>query len=215
MKRLFLAAEAKHPDSIEKLMTFVDGFEGKKIIYVPTASNGEFYGAWKGGNSIQVAHSLGAEVEIVELESAVYRNIFKKIGNADILWIAGGMSGYLLYWFRRVSLDKKLPEILEKGITYVGSSAGSMICARTQYSSEWFIGEPEPGASLVPGLGLVNFEIYPHYEEELLDEIKKNWKDDQGELYLLKNGEAITITDDKIEVLGKKRVLSKSNVNSD
>ena len=54
--------------------------------------------------------------------------------------------------------------------------------------AEWFIGEEEPGASLVPGLGLIDFEIYPHFEDKLLPQIKKLWKKDQGKLYMIKNG---------------------------
>lgn len=204
--KLFLASEAKHPESIKKLKKFVGGsFKGKKIVYVPTASNGEYYGAWKGGESIRKAISLGSELKIVELEDSVYKDILAEIKGADILWIAGGMSGYLLYWFRRTKLDKELPKILKSGTVYVGSSAGSMICAKTQYSSEWHLGEPEPGASSIPGLGLIDFEIYPHYKANLLPKIKKLWK--RGELYLLGNGEVITVIDGDIEVLGKKRVL--------
>lgn len=204
--KLFLASEAKHPESIKNLKKFIGGsFRGKKIVYIPTASNGKYYGAWKDGESIRKAISLGTELKIVELEDDVYRDVISEIKGADILWIAGGMSGYLLYWFRRTKLDKKLPEILKSGTVYVGSSAGSMICAKTQNSSEWYLGEPEPGASLVSGLGLIDFKIYPHYETNLLPQIKKHWK--HGELYLLKNGEAITVVDDKVDVLGKKRVL--------
>jgi dipeptidase E len=208
MSRLFLAAEAKHPDSLEKLDSFVCGFNDKRIAYIPTASNGEIYGAWKAGGSIRAAQSLNAKsLEIVELEDQTYKDVITPIRSADILWMAGGMSGYLLYWIRRVELDKALPEILDKGIVYVGSSAGSMICSHTQQVGEWFLGEPEPGASLIPGLGLIDFEIYPHYEEELLPEIKKKWK--KGQLYLLKNGEVITVVDGKFKVLGEERILSQ------
>jgi dipeptidase E len=204
-----LAAEAKNPRSLVKLKKYIGGsFEGKKIAYIPTAANGEFYGSWKGGESIQEVLSLGAEVKVVELESCVYQDIYPQIRGCDILWMAGGQSGYLLYWIRRSMLDKKLNEILDEGTIYVGSSAGSMVCSRTQYASEWFIGEPEPCASLYPGLGLIDFEIYPHYEDELLPQIKKLWT--KGELYLLKNGEVIIVEDDKVEVLGKKRILSEN-----
>ncbi len=41
----------------------------------------------------------------------------------------------------------------------------------------------------------------------ILPEIKKHWK--KGKLYLLKNGEVITVVDKKIEVLGEKRILIK------
>ena len=203
--KLFLASEAKHPQSLKKLKKFIGNFKNKKLVYIPTAANGEYYGSWKGGKSIRKAMSLGTEFKVVELEDYIYKDVVSEIKPADILWIHGGMSGYLLYWIRRTKLDKKLPEILKKGTIYVGSSSGSMICAKTQYASEWFLGEPEPGASLIPGLGLIDFEIYPHYEASLLPRIKKHWK--HGELYLLKNGEVITVVNNKIEVLGKKRVL--------
>ncbi|MBN2016266.1 Type 1 glutamine amidotransferase-like domain-containing protein [Candidatus Dojkabacteria bacterium] len=206
--KLFLASEAKNPASIRKLKKFVNkDFSKLSIAYIPTAANGEYYGSWKGGDSIQVATKLGAKVKVVELEDSTYKNVLDEIKGADILWIAGGMSGYLLYWIRRVKLDKAIPKILKSGTIYVGSSAGSMICAKTQYSAEWFFGEEEPGCSLIPGLGLIDFEIYPHYEDVLFDRIKRKWK--KGKLCLLKNDEAVTVVNDKIKVLGKERFIEK------
>ncbi len=204
--KLFLASEMKHPDSIKRLDGFVGGFQNKKIVYIPTAANGEFFGSWKGGESIQVAQSLGAQFSVVELESIAYTNVLKQIGKPDILWVAGGMSGYLLYWMRRTKLDQVLPELLQKTV-YVGSSSGAMICAQTQFSAEWYLGEPEPGASLVPGLGLVPFEIYPHFEDQQREKIESLWEG--GELYLLKNGEALTVLDGRVTVLGKERIIRK------
>jgi dipeptidase E len=203
---LFLASEAKHPESIAKLTQFVGSFTNKRIAYIPTAANGAGYGSWKTGQSVQVARSLGAKLDIIELEDCVSTNVIDRIGQPDILWMAGGAAGYLLYWIRRCQLDKALPKILKQSI-YVGSSAGSMICATTQNASDWYLGEPEPGANLLPGLGLIDFEIYPHYEDKLLPEIDQHWK--KGKLYLLKNGEAITVVNGKVTVLGEERVLSK------
>lgn len=205
--KLFLSSEAKHPDSLEKMKSFVGGFEGKRIAYIPTAANGEFMGSWKDGGSIKIVPTLGATVDVIELENYYKENVIERIKGADIIWMAGGMSGYLLYWIRRVELDKALPDFLDKGMIYVGSSAGSMICAQTQSLADWYIGETEPGASLIPGLGYIDFEIYPHYEENLHDEINRRWT--KGKLYLLKNGEVITVVDDKIEVLGEERIISK------
>ena len=123
----------------------------------------------------------------------------------EIIWFAGGACSYLMYWIRRCEVDKHIDELLDSGSVYVGSSAGSMVTAPTLDVAEWYLGEPEIGGSVIPGLGLVDFYIYPHYEEELLPEIKKLWKG--NELYLLKNGEVITVVDEKVEVLGEKRAL--------
>lgn len=206
--RLFLAADAKHPESIEKLKSFIGPeFPRKKIVYVPTASNGEHYGKWKSGESIQAVVSLGNSLSIVELEDQCYKDVISEIRTADILWLAGGMTAYLLYWLRRTELDKAIPELLAQGIPYIGSSASSMACSKTVHVAEVFIGESEPGASLVPGLGLIDFEIYPHYEDELRPEIEKRWQ--KGTLYLLKNGEVITVENGKVTVLGEERIIRK------
>ncbi len=154
--------------------------------------------------------SLGAKVEIVELENYEEIDIIKIFGNSDILWFEGGKPGYLLYWIRRSGLDKVLPEILDKGVIYVGSSAGSMICSKNINVTDYYIGNSEPGASLLPGLSFIDFEIYPHFEDSKKDEIKKIWPKNLGELYLLKDGDVITKDAEKIEVLGEKIVIGKN-----
>lgn len=205
--KLFLASEGKNPKSLEKLTEFVDGFEGKRIVYIPTAMNGTFYGAWKDSNTLRVLKSLNLNLDIIELENNHYIDAISQIGKPDILWFAGGYPGYLLYWIRRVELDKALPEILDSGTVYVGSSASSMVCSKTQNVSSWFIGESEPGADLLPGLGLINFEIYPHYQDELSAQIDNKWE--KGKLCLLKDGEAVIVDEDKIEIFGEERFLIK------
>lgn len=208
MKKLFLASEAKHPESWKRLEEFIGGLKGKRIAYIPTAANGNGpYGDWTDSETYQTVRKSEAIVKPVVLEDYKDSGVLEKLKNIDIIWFAGGVAGYLLYWMRRTELDKKLPEILENGTVYVGSSAGSMVASKTQYLTEVYIGESEIGAGIFPGLGFIDFEIYPHYEDEILPQIKKAWKKRWGKLCLLKNGEAITIVDKKIEVLGERRML--------
>lgn len=205
--KLFLASEAKHPDSIEKLKKFIGGFEGKSIAYIPTAANGENpYGEWKTESSTwKLVNTLGANVTPVVLEEYKNSSVLDVLKGKDVIWFAGGACGYLMYWIRRCELDKHLPDLLKNGSVYVGSSAGSMVTAQTLTVTEWYLGESETGASLFPGLGYVDFEIYPHFEDEMLPEIKKHWNDKK--LCLLKNGEAITVVDGNVTVLGEQRFL--------
>lgn len=126
---------------------------------------------------------------------------------SDVIFVNGGFSGYLAKEMRRTGFDKALTEALEKGIVYVGSSAGSMVCSKMQHAAEFYINEPEEGASDIPGLGLVDFEIYPHFNENIEDEIRSLWE--RGKLYLLKDGEAIVVNNGVVTVLGEERVISK------
>ena len=81
-----------------------------------------------------------------------------------------------------------------------------MVTSKTMNVAEWYIGETEPGASAIPGLGLVDFDIYPHYDEQCLDEIKEKYKGHK--LYLLKDGEEIIVDGDSITVIGEERIIS-------
>lgn len=206
--KLFLASEAKNPLSIKKLEKFVNGFEGKSIAYIPTAANGTGWGSWKDGGSWKTVQTLGANLTLVQLEDFWDANPYELLKNKDIIWFAGGQCGYLMYWLRRTQLDTKIKELLESGSVYVGSSAGSMITAKNLDIVEWYIGENEHGAGAIPGLGLVDFDFYPHYEDGLDVEIRKLYKGNK--LYLLKNGEEIVVEDGKVTVMGEERIISNS-----
>lgn len=207
--KLFLASEAKHPQTIEKLKSYIDGFEGKSIAYIPTAANGEeSFGEWREQSATwQLVQTLGLEVVAVQLEDYKDSSVMRELENKDILWFAGGQCGYLMYWIRRCEIDKHIKRLLKKSI-YVGSSAGSMICSPTLDICEWYIGETEIGASAIPGLGLVDFDIYPHFEyaEDKLDEIKRRYKGNK--MYFLKNGEEIIVEDRKVHVNGEERIFT-------
>jgi peptidase E len=205
--KLFLASEAKHPATINKLHEYVGGLGSKTIAYIPTAANGEEpFGSWRKNSSTwKLVNTFGAIVNAVQLEDYKNSSVVNQLQNKDILWFAGGSPGYLMYWIRRCELYKTLPELLRKSI-YVGSSAGSMITSKNLNTTEWYYGEGEPGASVIPGLGLVDFDIYPHFEESNLTYIKKNYKGNK--LYLLKNGEEIIVENKSITVVGEERILT-------
>jgi dipeptidase E len=210
MQKLFLASEAMHPKSLERLNNFInDDISNKNIAYIPTAQNGKSFGAWKKKHKKNIL-SLGAKVQIVELENYENVDIIRILRNSDIVWFEGGKPGYLLYWIRRAKLDKELPKILDKGVVYVGSSAGSMICSKNIYVTDYYLGNSEHGASLLPGLSFIDFEIYPHFEESKKDEIEEIWPKNLGELYLLKDGDVIVKDEGEIKVLGEKFVVGKN-----
>ncbi len=204
--KLFLASEAKNPLSVPKLKEFVGGFEGKKIAYIPTASNIDGRGSWKEGGSWALMQTLPAEVTVVELEDYRFESPLEVLKDKDIIWFAGGSVSYLMFWLIHTGLDKEMKSLLENKI-YVGSSAGSMVTAPTLQVAEWYIGEREPEAKFLPGLGLVDFDIYPHFQDELRPQIEQLYKGKK--LYLLKDGEEILVEDGKVTVVGEERIITQ------
>lgn len=206
--KLFLASEAKNPQSIKKLEKYVKGFKGKDIAYIPTAANGEGWGSWKDGGSWKLVQTLEAHISLIQLEDYFNQDMVPLLNGKDIIWFSGGQPGYLMYWIRRLKLDKHLKKLLKDGCIYVGSSAGSMVTARNLKICDWYPEENEPGASIIPGLGLVDFDIFPHFQEHLFSQIKSQY---QGKkLYLLKDGEEIIVDDGNVFVVGEKRIIKNS-----
>lgn len=205
--KLFLASEAKHPDTIKKLEEYVGGLKGKSIAYIPTAANADGgWGSWKSGGSWNLVQNINAKVKLIQLEEYHNDSVVSEIMGSDIVWFAGGMPGYLMYWVRRCHLDEHLKDILDNGTVYVGSSAGSMIVGQSLEVASWDFVDEERGSESIKTIGLVDFDIFPHYEESLLTKIKENYKGKK--LYLLKNGEEIIVDDGNIKVIGEERIIS-------
>lgn len=205
--RLFLASEAKNPQSIEKLKEYINGFEGKSIAYIPTAANGENgWEEWKKGGSWNLVQTLGAKVTLIQLEEYRNESVIKLIEEKDIVWFAGGVPGYLMYWIKRCNLDRKIKEILDAGALFVGSSAGAIIAGNNLEVASWGFVDGENGSEKIEPLKLVDFDIFPHYEDNLFDKIKNKYKGKK--LYLLKNGEEIIVEDSKITIIGEERIIT-------
>lgn len=205
--KLFLASKAVETQTLTKLETFIGQSLSKlNIAYIPTAANGEYFGSWKSGASLEKLQTLNPNLDIVELENFYKQDVFSDLQKADVIWFAGGMAGYLMYWIRRSKLDLSFPDLLSRGRIYVGSSAGSMVAGPSLYSAENYIGEEESGASKISGLGLIDFEIYPHYDEAQYNEIEALWhKVGKSKLCLLKDGDAVTVVEGKVEVFGEEK----------
>ncbi len=203
--KLFLASEAKHHDSISELKKLVGGFEAKSLVYIPTAANGEGWESWKEGGSWKLLPTLGAQVTLLELEHATEEEAMEKLSGKDIIWFGGGQCGYLMYWIRRRKIDAYLRKLLDEGSVYVGSSAGAMIVGSSADMSVWYPGENEFGAQYIPWLNLVDFDIFPHYDEQMLDVVQQNFKGKK--LYLLKNGEEVIVDGDAVCVVGEERLI--------
>jgi len=211
--KLFLASYIRHPDSIKSLEKFVGGFVGKTIAYIPTASNGETgWESWKQGGSWEMINNLNAKVRLVVLESFRNKSVLNELQNVNVILFAGGVPGYLMYWIRRCEIDKNIENILKSNTIFVGSSAGAMIAGQSLEISEFGFVDGEIGAKEIKPLSLVDFDIYPHYDEKDLPQIKKLYTGKK--MYLLKNGEQIIVDGDKIIVEGEERIIENPSTNT-
>jgi len=206
--KLFLASRFNNPKTISKLDEYVGGLRDKKIAYIPTASNGEegweFWKTKKNG-SWEVLNSLCLDVKPVVLEEFRDESVMSELEGKDIIFFAGGMAGYLMYWIKRCKLDLRLKDLLDKGALYFGTSAGAMVAGKSLDISGWEFVDKERGSEGLTPMNLVDFDIFPHFEDGLLPSIKENYKGKK--LYMLKDGEEIIVEDSKVTLIGEERII--------
>ncbi len=150
----------------------------------------------------------GHDVVIVDLKEDP-TEVKKKLESADIIDVWGGDANWLLDWAKKAKLGAYLKDILNKGVVYVGASAGNGLLM-PDIGLYWWA--PDWKLDHV-GFGIVDFLVSCHNKEaELPEKIEKTkerraymqshmnypWK-----VYMLLDGQAIKVDGDKIEHIGE------------
>lgn len=206
MKRLFLFS---HPMMREEFAKFIfpEELKNKRFAYMQT--NGlegyETYGeGWR-----TYATKNGAEFIVIDNskrgEDAKLEAV--KILNSNILMCTGGNTFQLLYNLRESGLFETIQEFAKKDeFVLAGFSAGAIIMTPTievgnqpaGTDPDDLIDENIPGITDLTGLGIVDFEVYPHYDESVDRQNFENYKNiTPNEVKAISNEEYILIDLDK------------------
>ena len=166
------------------------------IVYIPTAENCfSPPRQLSERGSYQCLIEQGFTITLCDLDKDSQGEMQEKMNKAKVIVCAGGNTFYLLYHMKKSGFDTLLPSLLQKGIIYVGSSAGSCVC-----SPDISYVKDEDDPTLAPelkdysGLNLVNFEIYPHCTEEILSTPEKIYLHDNQAIVVSSGGYRIVST---------------------
>lgn len=105
-------------------------------------------------------------------------NEVNKMKNVDAIILTGGNTFKFLHHLKESGLDKAVIELAQSGKIIVGFSAGAIILSPTIEIAELpTLDDNIVGISDLSGLGLIDFDIYPHYEEtqhkQIVDEYEQ------------------------------------------
>ncbi|MFV0540944.1 MAG: dipeptidase PepE [Aestuariibaculum sp.] len=126
------------------------------ILFVPYARPGGI--SYSQYTSIAKAGLAKIKKEVVGIHE--YKNPIEAINNAEAIFIGGGNTFVLTHQLYKNKLIETLQAKVKSGTPYLGTSAGSNICGLTiKTTNDMPIVYP-PSFN---GLGLVPFNINPHY----------------------------------------------------
>lgn len=148
-------------------------------------------------------------VSLLALEPDVVR---ERLELADVIFVVGGHTDYLMSVFKKTGFDEILPKLLETKV-YVGSSAGSMVLGN-RVSTEAYarIYGEENDFGITEYLGFVDLAMKPHMgstlfpqnNKEVLLDVTKNYT---GTVYGLADDSAIIVEGDRTYTIGSSPVI--------
>ena len=132
----------------------------------------------------------------------------EKLLKAEIIFISGGNTFYLLQELKRKNLISYLKERIENGLLYIGESAGSVITSpNIEYASLADDKTLAKELSDYTGMNLIDFYIVPHFGEEPFAESSEKIVElykDKLDLKLINNKEVILIENDDFRIIKEK-----------
>jgi dipeptidase E len=202
--KLFLTSYFKQV-APEFIKVYGEG-DGKKAVFIPTASIPEKMRFYVSADR-NALKKLGFEVEDLEITGKTEAEIHHKIMGADLVFVCGGNSFFLLQEMRRKKVDKILRRFLaDKDKFYIGSSAGSVVCCPDIKYVEKF-----DDTSAAPdlkdnfaGMNLVDFYVLPHFGEFPFAKVaEKTFAEyqDKVDMRAISNAEGILVDGNKTRVL--------------
>lgn len=162
MKNIFLASSFANVFEIFK-RTQENLAPGKTVTFIPTASIHEevTFFVEAGKDSLE---KLGLIVDVLEISTASEKEITSKIQENDYIYITGGNTFYLLQELKRTNADTEIVRQIEKGKTYIGESAGSMILSPSiEYVKEMDDCSVAKELRSYEALNVIDFYPVPHY----------------------------------------------------
>lgn len=161
MKKLFLASFASVSlDLIRDMLP--KPADQLKAAFIPTAGN-----IYENKDFVYADRDalikMGMSVIEVDLKTTTGAELEKALSNIDVLLVAGGNTFYLLDQVKKSGFDVLVKQLVEKGVIYIGSSAGSILCCPTIVGATRFDDPKDaPDLSDYTGLSLVDFILIPH-----------------------------------------------------
>lgn len=136
----------------------------RRMAFIPTASYAADYGA-----ANRLMHwwwrALGVDVHVVDLTDARRWRIHDELRRADVFYVCGGNTFYLMYCLQTSGAAGIIRERVAQGVPYLGESAGAVATAPSiDYIAPMderpaMVGK---SAAPVPGLALSAYRVVPH-----------------------------------------------------
>lgn len=159
--KLFLCSDFS-PASMDKIDPYVGDLTDKRVLLINTASHGEGFEP-DPSECVVPFIKRGARVIPFDLAGQGMDAVQAQLRAADIIYVAGGNTFYLLHHMNECGFKGLLTSAWAAAKTYIGSSAGSIVMG-PDIAHVATMDDPAvaPELKATTGLGLIDFLFLPH-----------------------------------------------------
>lgn len=145
----------------------------RRAVFIPTAADGEGYQPDYQKNQ-KLLEDCGIHVDTFDIANQTEGAVGAVLSLADIIYVGGGNTFYLLEHMNKCSFKKLLLDRLTHGGLYIGSSAGSIVCS-PDIGFISSMDDPLKGClKSNNGLDLISFSFLPHLNHVFHGAMAKN-----------------------------------------
>ncbi|MCH8821060.1 Type 1 glutamine amidotransferase-like domain-containing protein [Patescibacteria group bacterium] len=173
-----------------------------KLTHITTASidekNKDYF-----HKETQIMKELGFQVTEADISGMTEGKVRKLLKDTNIIYVQGGNTYYLLKSIKESGFDKVVKELLEKGVIYIGVSAGSYVAGPTIEQADWIHEHNRFGLTDLTAMNLVPFLLMVHYVPEYKSILKEKIQKSKYEFKILTDDQAILVKGDNYKLVGK------------
>ena len=174
----------------ESLTRIFPNLKNKNAVLITTASEGKESNKWNILTKEQFLELGYEKVDFLDLEE----NPNVDLSEYQTIFVCGGTTFKLMKYVGQSNFKEEVIKCLNRGGIYIGSSAGALIATPTiQIAGEVVPDDNAVNLINLEGMGLVNFEILPHYEPSMDEEIEEYKKKTSREIKIITNDEIVEV----------------------
>ncbi len=152
-------------------------------------------------------HGL-CQFRMLDVDRPISNLKLKKVLQSDLIYLSGGNTYYFLKHLHDSGFMEELHKFIKRGGILAGHSAGAIIQTphiATAGFPEDDRDDNEVGIIDLTAMGLVQFEIFPHYENSAMHNqaIRNYTRNCKNLVYAVSDGSAIHATDLKLSFYGE------------
>lgn len=150
----FIASLAKNPD------------KRNYALFIPTASHDSkpYFNSFRKTYTSKL--DCKVDVAITTKGEMSMEHIAEKFAKADIIYVGGGDTAYMLEEWKKSGLDKMILDAYDRGVVICGLSAGAICWFEKAHSDYKKMADESEEYVVIDGLGLIEGVCVPHFSEE-------------------------------------------------